>query len=57
MTPEQCGAFAERAKVARWMIAHGYETGHGDTMEDLLHELEWQIRERRDGAFGTGARR
>jgi hypothetical protein len=37
---------AEREKVAEWMIEHGYATGHGDTVEELLKELEWQIRER-----------
>ena len=36
---------AERQKVAIWMIEHSYATGHGDTTEDLLKELEWQIRE------------
>ena len=36
---------AEREKVAAWMMARGYATGHGDTIEDLLNELEWQIRE------------
>ena len=39
---------AEREKVARWMISHGYATGHGDTTEDLLEELEWQIKEEKD---------
>ena len=39
-------AAAEREKVARWHIGSGYTTGHGDTVEDLLKELEWQIRER-----------
>ena len=34
---------AEREKVAAWMIQRGYATGHGDTTEDLLKELEWQI--------------
>jgi hypothetical protein len=38
-------AAAERNKVAQWMIAKGYATGHGDTVEDLLQELEWQIAE------------
>ena len=38
-------AAAERNKVAQWMMAQGYATGHGDTTEDLLKELEWQIRE------------
>ena len=32
-------------KVAQWMIDRGYATGHGDTIADLLKELEWQIRE------------
>lgn len=36
----------EREQVAAWMMqAQGYATGHGDTMEGLLKELEWQIRE------------
>ena len=37
---------AEREKVAAWMVAHLYATGHGDTTEDMLKELEWQIAER-----------
>jgi hypothetical protein len=41
----QLVAAAEREKVAAWMIARGYATGHGDTVDDLLKELEWQIRE------------
>ena len=36
----------ERNKLAAWMIERGYATGHGDTGEDLLKELEWQIAER-----------
>jgi hypothetical protein len=39
-------AAAEREKLAAWMIQRGYATGHGDTVEDLLKELEWQIAER-----------
>jgi len=39
-------AAAEREMVAQWMTRLGYATGHGDTIEDLLKELEWQIRER-----------
>jgi hypothetical protein len=39
-------AAAEREKVAAWMIDHDYATGHGDTVEDLLKELEWQAMER-----------
>jgi uncharacterized protein YnzC (UPF0291/DUF896 family) len=37
---------AEREKVAQWMMRQGYSTGHGDTVEDLLKELEWQIEDR-----------
>jgi hypothetical protein len=33
----------ERNKLASWMIAQGYATGHGDTMEGLLEELEREI--------------
>ena len=40
------GAASERNKLAQWMIQHSYATGHGDEMEDLLKELEWQINER-----------
>ncbi len=36
---------AEREKVAQWMMQHGYATGHGNTIEDLLIELDWQIAE------------
>ena len=39
-------ATAERNKLAAWMIERGYATGHGDTVEDLLRELDWQIVER-----------
>ena len=38
-------AAVEREKLAAWMIQRGYATGHGDTIEDLLQELDWQIRE------------
>lgn len=34
---------AERNKVASWMMAQGYATGHGDTVEDLLQELGPEI--------------
>ena len=33
-----------REAVARWMIEHGYATGHGDTLDDLLTELAPQER-------------
>jgi hypothetical protein len=34
---------AERNKLASWMIAQGYATGHGDTIEGLLEELEREV--------------
>jgi len=37
---------AERNKVASWMMAQGYATGHGDTTEDLLQELGAEINDR-----------
>ena len=39
-------AAAEREKVAAWMMQRGYATGHGDSIEDLLQELDRQIRAR-----------
>ena len=50
-TVEQLQCFAqlvaqtERNKVAQWMTQRSYATGHGDTVEDLLKELEWQVKE------------
>jgi len=44
-TRENAYVLAERNKVAAWMIAQGYATGHGETMEGLLDELRWQVRE------------
>ena len=39
-------AAAEREKVAEWMMARAYATGHGETTEELLEELGWQIEEK-----------
>ena len=36
----------EREKVAQWMMDKGFATGHGDSIEDLLKEIEWQVAER-----------
>jgi hypothetical protein len=36
----------ERESCAQWMITRGFATGHGDSIADLLEELEWQVRER-----------
>jgi hypothetical protein len=36
---------SDKEKLAAWMIRHSFATGHGDTIEDLLEELAWQINE------------
>ena len=36
----------DKEKLAQWMIERGYATGHGDTIEDLIEELVWQVVER-----------
>jgi hypothetical protein len=36
----------ERNKIAEWMIKQGYATGHGESVVDLLTELEWQVAEK-----------
>lgn len=36
---------SEKEQLAKWMIAWGFTTGHGDTVEDLLRELGYQIAE------------
>ncbi len=40
-----CGAAAQREKIAAWMWNMGYATRHGDTIEDLLDHLGTQIAE------------
>lgn len=39
-------AVSEREALAAWMMANSYATGHGDTVADLLGELDWQHRAR-----------
>lgn len=34
-----------RELLAAWMIENSFATGHGDTFEDLLRELTWQVAE------------
>jgi len=36
----------ERELVANWLMRKGFATGHGDSIVDMLDELEWQIAER-----------
>ena len=33
----------EREVVANWIMDKGFATGHGDSIVDLLDQLEWQI--------------
>lgn len=36
----------DKEKLAQWMIAQGYATGHGDTVEELLASLELEVRDK-----------
>lgn len=36
----------ERELVANWLMRKGFATGHGDTIVDMIDELEWQVAER-----------
>jgi len=46
--PQEFVCSTDKEKLAQWMIEKGYATGHGDTIEDLLQELEWQIAEKQE---------
>ena len=37
----------EREKLAQWMISRALSTGHGDTIDDFIKELDWQLDELR----------
>lgn len=55
-TPSHQGAESQhdtedREKLAKWMIENSFATGHGDTIDDLLSELTWQVSELRARAF------
>lgn len=39
-----------RERLAAWMMEHSLATGHGDTFEDLLGELSWQVKELQERA-------
>ena len=45
---------SDKEKLAKWMMAKGYATGHGDTTQDLLQELDWQIAENWNRALING---
>lgn len=40
--------------VANWMLLRGYATGHGDTIQDLLFEMEAQLDGPREPPPGEG---
>ncbi len=46
-----------REQVAAFMILHGFATGHGDTLADLLAEMGAQLKERRAAALEEAAKR
>ncbi len=52
----ECAAEIKRLQevVPIWMTAHGYATGHGDTIEDMLAELEAQAIARGSADQQTG---
>jgi len=31
--------------IAAWIMKEGFATGHGDTAEEMLDELSWQVAE------------
>ncbi len=39
---------SDMEKLAAWMMANGFATGHGETLDDLLMELGGQVRELRE---------
>ena len=45
---------SDKEKLAQWMIRSGYATGHADSVEDLLQELDWQIAENWNRALIAG---
>ena len=35
-----------RNKLKKFILKHGFSTGHGETTSDLLDELDWQMTDR-----------
>lgn len=46
-TPNEYFEARFRKKLAEWMIENSFMTGHGNTVDELLNELSWQIQELR----------
>lgn len=38
--------------LSNWMMENSFATGHGDSVEDLLAELKWQVDELREKIEG-----
>ena len=36
----------QKEELSKFMIAWGFSTGHGDSVNELLNELGWQLRAR-----------
>lgn len=45
---------SQREQIAAFMIRNSFATGHGDTLADLLSELEWQVKARAALPAGDG---
>ena len=43
---KKIGAKEGRNKLATWMMQCGFATGHGDTLEELLYELDTEVEDR-----------
>jgi hypothetical protein len=43
-------------KLASWRLEHGFSTGHGETIDELLGELSLDIAEMRQTIKGLRAR-
>jgi hypothetical protein len=56
MTKTEGAIMSDKEILAQWMMQHGYATGHGDTMEDLLAELDIQIVENWNRALINGVK-
>jgi hypothetical protein len=53
-SPSEDVAQLGRETVANWMILRGYATGHGDSIQDMLFEMEGQLGGPREPPPGEG---
>jgi len=45
---QEDGTMSDREQLAQWMLVNGFSTGHGETVRELLAELQWQVDELRN---------